>query len=498
MGSVERAERLWETSSVLLRKRLPEGTWNTLFGSARAVGGDDHFLVLSVPSAVVKDRIVQRHLAVVEETCSEVEGQPVQIRLEVHTDAGATDDGRSGGDPGTGTESGTPERPAERGGGPERPAERGGGPERGSGPPRHPERGGVPAGSMSGAHGRDAQEASPNPKYTFEAFVSGTSNRFALAAAMGVAEKPARAFNPLFIYGDAGLGKTHLLHGIGNYVRRHYETLHVVYVSAESFTNDFIESIRTNTQFAFKQRYRTCDVLLIDDIQFLERKDGTREEFFHTFNALHDENRQIVITSDRSPKNLSAFEDRLRTRFEWGLTTDVQPPDLETRLAILRRKCEPETLPVPDDVLEYIATHITDNIRELEGALIRVSAYASIHDVPVTMAIAEEQLHHLISAEARQLTPRMILDTTAEMFGMTIDDLIGKSRSRPLVTARQISMYVFRQMTDFSYPAIGREFGGRDHTTVIHAVDKISTLMKQRRAIFDQVTALMQRLGSGS
>jgi len=485
VGSLDRAERLWATSSALLRARLPEGTWNTLFGSARAVGGDDHYLVLSVPSAVVKDRIVTRHLALVEGACAEVVGQPVQITFEVHTEASDTDrrpagDGesperasRSTSSPPTGA---GPERPSERGAGPERPSERGGEP-----------------------NGRRIPETSPNPKYTFEAFVSGTSNRFALAAAMGVAEKPARSFNPLFIYGDAGLGKTHLLHGIGNYVRRHYETLNVVYVSAESFTNDFIESIRTNTQFAFKQRYRTCDVLLVDDIQFLERKDGTREEFFHTFNALHDDNRQIVITSDRSPKNLSSgFEDRLRTRFEWGLTTDVQPPDLETRLAILRRKSEPETLPLPDDVLEYIATHITDNIRELEGALIRVTAYASIHDVPVTVAIAEEQLHHLISAEARQLTPRMILDTTADMFGMTIEDLIGKSRSRPLVTARQISMYVFRQLTDFSYPAIGREFGGRDHTTVIHAVDKIGTLMKQRRAIFDQVTALMQRLGSGS
>jgi len=462
----------------LLRDRLPEGTWNTLFGSARAVGGDDHYLVLSVPSAVVKDRIVTRHLALLEGACAEVGGQPVRIVFEVNTDAGDPDRRTEADRQPTGT-------PVDDGASS---VKRGAPPEQTQPAVEH----------VAGPNGRRLQETSPNPKYTFEAFVSGTSNRFALAAAMGVAEKPARSFNPLFIYGDAGLGKTHLLHGIGNYVRRHYEHLNVVYVSAESFTNDFIESIRANTQFAFKQRYRTCDVLLVDDIQFLERKDGTREEFFHTFNALHDDNRQIVITSDRSPKNLSAFEDRLRTRFEWGLTTDVQPPDLETRLAILRRKSEPETLPLPDDVLDYIATHITDNIRELEGALIRVAAYASIHDVPVTLAIAEEQLRHLISAEARQLTPRMILDTTAEMFGMSIEDLVGKSRSRPLVTARQISMYVFRQMTDFSYPAIGREFGGRDHTTVIHAVDKIGTLMKQRRAIFDQVTALMQALGNPS
>ncbi|MFN2608306.1 MAG: chromosomal replication initiator protein DnaA [Acidimicrobiales bacterium] len=481
MASQERAEWLWATSSKLLRDRLPEGTWNTLFGSARAVGGDDHSLVLSVPSAVVKDRIVTRHLASVEGACAEVSGQPVQVVLQVHTQLSA--DGTDGQGPVAAAEtaghrySGTAAAtaPADTVSGPTGPAQRAGNP---------------------GA-GRRHQDTSPNPKYTFEAFVSGTSNRFALAAAQGVAEKPARSFNPLFIYGDAGLGKTHLLHAIGNYVGEHYEHLNVVYVSAESFTNDFIESIRTNTQFTFKQRYRTCDVLLVDDIQFLERKDGTREEFFHTFNALHDDNRQIVITSDRSPKSLSAFEDRLTTRFEWGLTTDVQPPDLETRLAILRRKSEPESSPVPDEVLDYIATHVTDNIRELEGALIRVAAFASIHGIPPTLAVAEEQLRHLISSEARQLTPRMILDATADMFGMAVDDLVGKSRSRPLVTARQISMYVFRQMTDFSYPAIGREFGGRDHTTVIHAVDKISTLMKQRRAIFDQVTALMQRLENG-
>jgi len=465
------AENLWSTCAGVLRSRLPEGTWNTLFASARAVSGDDHFLVLSVPSAVVRDRIETRHLTLLEDVCTEV-GHPRRVVLQVHTDAAQGD-----GDEPDASTPGSAEPEAE-------------------GIGTTAAAGGSGSGSRGGGSGRP-METCPNPRYTFETFVSGSSNRFALAAAMGVAEKPARSFNPLFIYGDAGLGKTHLLHAIGNYVREHYPELHVVYVSAENFTNDFIESIRTNTQFAFKQRYRTCDVLLIDDIHFLEHKDGTREEFFHTFNALHDDNRQIVITSDRSPKGLNAFEDRLRTRFDWGLTTDVKPPELETRLAILRRKAERESIPVPDEVLEYIGTHVTDNIRELEGALIRVAAYASIHNVPATRLLAEEQLRDLINAEARQLTPRMILETTAEMFGTTVEDLVGKSRSRPLVTSRQICMYVFRQMTDFSYPAIGREFGGRDHTTVIHAVDKISTLMKERRAIFDQVTSLMQRLGSG-
>jgi chromosomal replication initiator protein len=469
------AENLWSTCAGVLRSRLPEGTWNTLFASARAVGGDDHFLVLSVPSAVVKDRIENRHLALLEDVCSEVGGHHRRVVLQVDTDAGLADGEGNG--PSTGTAAPDSD-------------------DAGVSPPSGGSGSGG-SGSGGGSGGRPA-EAGPNPRYTFETFVSGSSNRFALAAATNVAEKPARSFNPLFIYGDAGLGKTHLLHAIGNYVHEHYPELHVVYVSAENFTNDFIESIRTNTQFAFKQRYRTCDVLLIDDIQFLERKDGTREEFFHTFNALHDDNRQIVITSDRSPKNLSAFEDRLRTRFDWGLTTDVQPPELETRLAILRRKAERESIPLPDEVLEYIGTHVTDNIRELEGALIRVAAYASIHEVPATRLLAEEQLRDLINAETRQLTPRMILETTAEMFGTTVEDLVGKSRSRPLVTSRQISMYVFRQMTDFSYPAIGREFGGRDHTTVIHAVDKITRLMKEKRAIFDQVTALMQRLGGSA
>jgi chromosomal replication initiator protein len=496
-AGVSNTDDLWAAVSRLLRERFPEGTWNTLFGSARPVGGDDRFLVLAVPSAVVKDRIENRHLSAIEDACAEV-GYPRRVVLEVHTENGS--DGEVLDEPPDDASDTDREHMSE-------PALDG---------VDVPELGATTVGT--GTHGaepapvwtapqapppppppvRRPLEPSVNPRYTFETFVSGTSNRFALAAAQGVAEKPAQSFNPLFIYGTAGLGKTHLLHAIGNYINRHYPDLNVVYVSAETFTNDFIESIRTNTQFAFKQRYRTCDVLLVDDIQFLEKKDGTREEFFHTFNALHDENRQIVITSDRSPKSLNAFEDRLRTRFDWGLTTDVQPPELETRLAILRHKAERETLHFPDEVLEYIATHITNNIRELEGALIRVAAYASIHGQAVTLALAEEQLRHLITTENRQLTPRMILETTADMFGMAVEDLIGKSRSRPLVNARQICMYVFRQMTDFSYPAIGREFGGRDHTTVIHAVEKISTLMQQKRNIFDQVTDLMNRLGGGA
>jgi chromosomal replication initiator protein len=348
------------------------------------------------------------------------------------------------------------------------------------------------------AGGERAPDELPlNPKYSFDAFVIGASNRFAHAAALSVAETPARSYNPLFIYGGAGLGKTHLLHAIGHYVRENYQALRVRYVSTETFLNEFVDAIRMNTTTVFKRRYRECDVLLVDDVQFMENKEGLQEEFFHTFNTLHGSGRQIVISSDRPPRSIATLEDRLRSRFEWGLITDVQPPELETRLAILRKKAEGERTPVPADVLEYIATHITQNIRELEGALIRISAFASLNREPTTLALAERVLGDLITSnEPRPVTPRTILEATSEMFEVSTDDLCGKSRSRPLVTARQISMYVFREMTDLSYPAIAREFGGRDHTTVIHAVDKIATLMKEKRMIYEQVTELTHRIKS--
>ena len=337
-----------------------------------------------------------------------------------------------------------------------------------------------------------------NPRYRFDAFVIGDSNRFAHAAAQRVAETPARAFNPLFIYGESGLGKTHLLHAIGHYVRDNFPTSLVRYVSTEAFMNEFVDSIRSNSGLRFKRRYRVCDVLLVDDIQFLENKESLQEEFFHTFNSLHEANKQIVLTSDRHPRSIATLEDRLRSRFEWGLITDVQPPELETRLAILRKKADGDRPHVPDSVLELIATHVKDNIRELEGALIRVSAFASLNKEPLTIELAEEVLSDILAADRpRQVTPKIILEATASTFGFTIDELCGTSRRRPLVNARQISMYVFRDMTDFSYPAIAREFGGRDHTTVIHAVEKISGLMKERRQVYDQVTQLIQKIRSG-
>ncbi len=338
-----------------------------------------------------------------------------------------------------------------------------------------------------------------NPKYAFETFVIGASNRFAHAAAVAVAEAPARAYNPLFVYGESGLGKTHLLHAIGHYAQHLFEGARVRYVSSEEFTNDFINSIRDGRAETFRRRYRDVDILLVDDIQFLEHKEGTQEEFFHTFNTLHNANKQIVISSDRPPKQLSTLEDRLRTRFEWGLITDVQPPDLETRIAILRKKAAQDRLAAPADVLEFIASKISRNIRELEGALIRVTAFASLNRQSVDLALAEVVLKDLIPADGGpEITGATIMAATAEYFGLTMEDLCGSSRSRMLVTARQIAMYLCRELTDLSLPKIGQMFGGRDHTTVIHADRKIRSQMPERRVTYNQVAELTNRIKTRS
>jgi len=338
-------------------------------------------------------------------------------------------------------------------------------------------------------------QARLNPKYTFETFVIGSSNRFAHAAAVAVAEAPAKAYNPLFIYGDSGLGKTHLLHAIGHYAQSLYQGVRVRYVSSEEFTNDFINMIRDGKQDGFRRRYRDVDVLLVDDIQFLEHKEGTQEEFFHTFNTLHNASKQIVISSDRAPKRLVTLEDRLRSRFEWGLLTDVQPPELETRIAILRKKAVQEGLNAPPEALEYIASRISTNIRELEGALIRVTAFASLNRQSVDLQLAEIVLKDLIpEAQGPEITAATIMGQTASYFGLSIDDLCGTSRSRVLVTARQIAMYLCRELTELSLPKIGQQFGGRDHTTVMHAERKIRSLMAERRSIFNQVTELTNRI----
>ena len=347
------------------------------------------------------------------------------------------------------------------------------------------------------AHGHRTPAEQPllNPKYLFETFVIGSSNRFAHAAAVAVAEAPAKAYNPLFIYGDSGLGKTHLLHAIGHYAFSLYPGVRVRYVNSEEFTNDFINSIGEGKAGAFQRRYREVDVLLIDDIQFLQGKEQTMEEFFHTFNTLHNANKQVVITSDVPPKQLAGFEDRMRSRFEWGLITDIQPPDLETRIAILRKKAASEKLQAPDDVLSYIASKISTNILELEGALIRVTAFANLNRQHVDLALAEIVLKDLITDDdTAEITAATIITQTANYFGLTIDDLCGSSRSRVLVTARQIAMYLCRELTDMSLPKIGQQFGGRDHTTVMHANRKIRELMAERRSIYNQVTELTNRI----
>ncbi len=334
-----------------------------------------------------------------------------------------------------------------------------------------------------------------NARYIFETFVIGASNRFAHAAAVAVAEAPAKAYNPLFIYGDSGLGKTHLLHAIGAYAKELYGNVRVRYVSSEEFTNDFINSIRDDKATAFQRRYRDLDILLVDDIQFLENKERTQEEFFHTFNTLYNANKQIVISSDRPPKQLTTLEDRLRSRFEWGLITDIQPPELETRIAILRKKAAQDKLNAPDDVLEFIASKISTNIRELEGALIRVTAFASLNRQVVDMGLAEIVLKDLIPNNLNsEITAPTIMAQTAAYYSLTIDDLCGTSRSRALVNARQIAMYLCRELTELSLPKIGQTFGGRDHTTVMHADRKIRELMAERRSIYNQVNELTTRI----
>ncbi|MFF1344668.1 chromosomal replication initiator protein DnaA [Streptomyces sp. NPDC058322] len=376
--------------------------------------------------------------------------------------------------------------------------------------PQH-RQGGAGTGRPGGATGPMGSQPTPtpgpgepaarlNPKYLFDTFVIGASNRFAHAAAVAVAEAPAKAYNPLFIYGESGLGKTHLLHAIGHYARSLYPGTRVRYVSSEEFTNEFINSIRDGKGDTFRKRYRDVDILLVDDIQFLASKESTQEEFFHTFNTLHNANKQIVLSSDRPPKQLVTLEDRLRNRFEWGLTTDVQPPELETRIAILRKKAVQEQLNAPPEVLEFIASRISRNIRELEGALIRVTAFASLNRQPVDLGLTEHVLKDLIPGgedSAPEITATAIMASTADYFGLTVDDLCGTSRSRVLVTARQIAMYLCRELTDLSLPKIGAQFGGRDHTTVMHADRKIRALMAERRSIYNQVTELTNRIKNG-
>jgi len=472
---VDETSGLWTRCAASLREQVSETTWQMWLSNIVPLSSGDGAMVLGVPNLVVRDRVDSRFLQLIEETLGVMAGEPVHVELSL-LDRPASDKGTRA-DP-------VPD------------------PDRSSaGPPGHPParsaaNNGRPAAPTGG---RETAAVSLDLRFTFDTFVAASSNRLAHAAAQAVAETPGRSYNPLFIYGDSGLGKTHLLHAIGNYVQENFPVRTVLYVTTETFMNDFVDSLRMSTTIAFKRRYRECDVLLIDDVQFMENKEGLQEEFFHTYNDLHGAGKQIVLTSDRPPKSIETLEDRLRSRFLSGLITEVDPPDLETRLAILRSKAEADHDDIPHDVLEFIATHVKNNIRELEGALIRVTAFASLSQEPLSIDLAERVLSDIVAAgEPRQITPQMILDATAASYGFTIDAICGPSRTRPLVTARQVAMYLVRNLTDYSYPAIARVFGGRDHTTVIHAVDKITTQMKERRQIYEQVTQLTHEIRNGA
>jgi chromosomal replication initiator protein len=461
------ADDLWAKVAAAVRAQLSEATWNTWFQGVHALDLTENTLVLGVPSSVMVERVRTSYLGLLADAAQALTGVPLAVELIVDTAPRAEEFVAP---EALGTIAPLPPVATE---------------ER----PRAPHADGGPGSTMS-----------LNPRYTFDQFVIGASNRFAHAAALSVAESPARSYNPLFIYGPAGLGKTHLLHAIGHHVRALFSSKRVRYVSTETMMNEFVESMRAKSMPGFKRRYREVDVLLVDDIQFLERTEQLQEEFFYTFNDLHSRGSQIVISSDRPPKSIATIEDRLRSRFEWGLITDIQPPEFETRLAILRKKAEAEHLDgIPNEVLGFIAENVVDNVRELEGSLIRVAAYSSLHRVPLTAEVAREVLADLLPAtRPRVVTPTLILEETAKMFGWTVEDLCGKSRRRPLVTARQIGMYVFRELTDYSYPKIAEEFGGRDHTTVMHACEKIRFQMAERRVVFEQVNELINRIKHGA
>ena len=447
-------EEVWTAVAQILRAQLTESVWYSTFAEvAPQIDDSTTALVIRVPSTLARDRILTRYQPLITDAMAEIGvgdrrfdvvfsgAEPI-----VHESSGVT--------PTTTADTTTTSEP-----------------------------------------NNAIDEAGLNPRYTFETFVKGASNQFALAAALRVAETPARSYNPLFIYGSAGLGKTHLLHAIGHYVHSNYQHHVVRYVSTETFMNEYVDAIRANSMAGLRRKYREIDVLLIDDVQFLEGKEGLQEEFFHTFNSLHGANKQIVISSDRMPDAIPTLEERLRGRFRWGLVTDIQPPDLETRLAILRNKSEREQVQVPAETLEFIASNISTNIRELEGALIRVTAYASLSSEPITTELAQQQLADLLTdTAAKPRTDEELLTEIAGILNFEVEALKGKSRQRPLVTARQIAMYVFREQTDLSYPSIARLFGGRDHTTVIHAVEKIARQMGERQAIYEQVTDVLQKL----
>ncbi|MFN8049874.1 MAG: chromosomal replication initiator protein DnaA [Acidimicrobiales bacterium] len=468
------AEILWTAAGKILSDQVSEVVWLAVFSETYGLYLDENCLTISVPNSFVRDRIDQRYRELALAAIADV-GHPslgLELRLADpvpgESDADFEDDLSS-----LASDAIEPSAPTLF-----------------PTTPVAPER--EPTGALP-----QERAANLNAKYSFGSFVIGPSNRFAHAAALSVAERPAASYNPLFVYGSAGLGKTHLLQAIAHYVNQNYPEALVRYISTETLLNEFIDAIRNNRQAEFKHRYREIDVLLVDDVQFMEGKEQLQEEFFHTFNTLHQANRQIVLSSDRPPDAVATLEDRLRSRFKMGLVTDIQPPNFETRLAILRKKAEQGNTPIPSTVLEFIATHVTNNIRELEGALNRVTAYAALNQTDLTIEDAERVLGDIVKSHKRQITPALIMETTAARFNFTVAELQAQDRRRPLVMARQIAMYLFRELTELSYPEIAKEFGGRDHTTIIYGFDKIKALMAERHSVYDDVTSLIHEIKAG-
>jgi chromosomal replication initiator protein len=475
------AQEVWNSCASALREQVSDAVWHSCFQEVRPLEFDDVTLRLTVPSGIVRDRIQSRYESLVANALTDIGRGEVTVELIVLSSEPSIESitheaeapRLSNDDDGLFADLAAVEIPG--------PVDRG------------------PAAPAASLPAQGTPGSTIKADQTFESFVIGSSNHFAHAAALRVAETPARSYNPLTIYGPSGLGKTHLLHAIGNYIHQNYPTYTVRYVRTELFLYQYVDAIRKNTGNDFRRRYRDIDVLLVDDIHFLETREGLQEEFFHTFNALHEASRQIVLTSDRPPDAIATLEDRLRSRFKMGLVTDIQPPELETRLAILRMKAERELVDIPEDVLEFIATHVTTNIRELEGALHRLTAYMQLREVECNLAMAEQVLLPLLGDIGPEpITIDLILQATSKKFNLEIEEIIGASRRRPLVLARQVAMYVTRELTDLSYPMIAEAFGGRDHTTVIHAVRKIGEQMKERHQVYDQVTELLETMKKGT
>ncbi|HEX5246542.1 MAG TPA: chromosomal replication initiator protein DnaA [Gaiellaceae bacterium] len=450
------AESLWSDVSGRLRSALNDTTYGTWFAHTVGVGLDDRRFVLGVPNDFTRDWIEGHFLELIGAAIRDITGVARTIELRVMDISAA------------------PAAPAEHA-------------DSGSAPRVTPVERLVPHRPESGGF---------NAKYTFDSFVIGSSNRFAHAAALAVAEAPAQAYNPLFIYGSTGLGKTHLLQAIAQYVSEHSRDMSVRYVTSETFMNDFINSLRDKRIEGFKQRYRTYDLLLIDDVQFFEHKERIQEEFFHTFNSLYEAGSQIVMSSDRPPRDIATLEERLRSRFEWGLITDIQPPDLETRIAILRKKVKTDGIHVPEpEVLTFIAGRVSTNIRELEGALTRVVAFSSLTGRSMSVELSQDVLKDVFpQGEAAEVSIKRIQDLVAERFNMSLEELCGDKRSQNIVYPRQVAMYLSRELTDSSLPKIGKEFGGRDHTTVIHATSKIARLIREDRSVYNLVQELTARV----